>query len=311
MNTIVKVSAFAVALVVLFGGGWLVGRAVGPVDGGANQEHTGQEHAAESADVAAAASAELPGLASAQHGYQFVPESTTLRPGVASEFRFRIIDASSAPITRFAVEHEKRLHLVVVRRDVTLYQHLHPEMATDGSWSVPLTLPAAGTYRVFADFRPEGGQQTTLGIDVHVPGGYEPAAAGAERRAATVDGYTVQLDGPLRAGTSSTVNLGVAKDGAPVTDLQTYLGAYGHLVALRAGDLAYLHVHPEAGPAGPEVKFAVEVPTAGRYRLFFDFQHGGVVRTADFTVDVATGDASSPTAPAPSTSTDGHGGHGG
>ena len=41
------------------------------------------------------------------------------------------------------------------------------------------------------------------------------------------------------------LTLTVTKDGQPVTDLQPYLGAYGHLVALRAGDLAYLHVHPE------------------------------------------------------------------
>jgi hypothetical protein len=90
----------------------------------------------------------------------------------------------------------------------------------------------------------------------------------------------------------------------PVTDLQPYLGAYGHLVALREGDLAYLHVHPEgapgdgATPAGPRVEFAAEVPSAGTYRLFLDFRHAGVVRTAEFTV--AAGPAPGPAAaPAP------------
>ncbi|GAA2466355.1 hypothetical protein GCM10023100_74820 [Actinocorallia cavernae] len=80
------------------------------------------------------------------------------------------------------------------------------------------------------------------------------------------------------------------EDGHPVGDLQPYLGAYGHLVALRAGGLAYLHVHPSGEPGdgttkpGPEVSFTVTAPTAGRYRLFFDFQHEGKVRTAAFTV---------------------------
>jgi hypothetical protein len=79
----------------------------------------------------------------------------------------------------------------------------------------------------------------------------------------------------------------------PVTDLQPYLAAYGHLVALREGDLAYLHVHPEGTPgdgktaAGPGIGFVAEVPSAGGYRLFLDFQHDGVVRTAEFTVDTA------------------------
>ena len=76
-----------------------------------------------------------------------------------------------------------------------------------------------------------------------------------------------------------------------MTDLEPYLGAYGHLVALREGDLAYLHVHPEDGDAGPEVPFAVEVPSAGGYRLFFDFQHDGVVRTAELAVAATAGGA--------------------
>jgi len=81
----------------------------------------------------------------------------------------------------------------------------------------------------------------------------------------------------------------VTKDGRPVTDLQPYLGAFGHLVALRSTDLAYLHVHPEGAPGdgrtppGPEVAFHAEVPTAGTYGLYFDFQIDGVVRTAQFT----------------------------
>ncbi|WP_278258289.1 hypothetical protein [Nocardioides convexus] len=84
--------------------------------------------------------------------------------------------------------------------------------------------------------------------------------------------------------------LTVSKDGAPVTDLEPYLGAYGHLVALRGGDLAYLHVHPDGTPGdgttepGPEVVFYAAVPSAGTYHLYLDFQHNGVVRTASFTV---------------------------
>jgi uncharacterized protein YfaP (DUF2135 family) len=76
-----------------------------------------------------------------------------------------------------------------------------------------------------------------------------------------------------------------------VTDLQPYLGAYGHLVALRSGDLAYLHVHPDGAPRdgttspGPDVVFHADVPSAGTYHLYLDFKHDGVVRTAAFTVE--------------------------
>lgn len=89
----------------------------------------------------------------------------------------------------------------------------------------------------------------------------------------------------------------MAKDGRRVTGLQPYLGAYGHLVALRAGDLAYVHVHPggEPGDGGtrpgpgprPAVSFTATAPSAGAYRLFLDFKHQGEVRTAAFTVTAA------------------------
>jgi hypothetical protein len=85
----------------------------------------------------------------------------------------------------------------------------------------------------------------------------------------------------------------VTRDGRPVTDLEPYLGAYGHLVVLRAGDLAYLHVHPEGSPGdgktnpGPDIVFYSHVPSAGRYHLYLDFKDQGVVRTAAFTMTAA------------------------
>ena len=83
----------------------------------------------------------------------------------------------------------------------------------------------------------------------------------------------------------------MSRGGTPVTDLQPYLAAYGHLVALRQGDLAYLHVHPDGAPGdgrtepGPAIVFHTTAPSDGTYRLFLDFKHGGVVRTAEFTDD--------------------------
>ncbi len=72
-----------------------------------------------------------------------------------------------------------------------------------------------------------------------------PPRTSARRR---VDGYTVSLKGDLAPGADSALTLSVSRGGKPVTDLDPYLGAFGHLVALRTGDLAYLHVHPEGHP---------------------------------------------------------------
>ena len=163
---------------------------------------------------------------------------------------------------------------------------------------MPLDLPSAGTYRVFADFEPAGlGRGLTLGADVSVAGSFEPAplpgvrggGLGRRLRRSLSTASTVSERATRRRSRSR-----YRRDGREVTDLQPYLGAFGHLVSLRTGDLAYLHTHPaeEAHgdePGGPTVRFATEFPTAGTYRLFLDFLVGDVVRTAEFTISAEEG----------------------
>ncbi|WP_329106101.1 hypothetical protein OG792_34560 [Micromonospora sp. NBC_01699] len=231
------------------------------------------------------------GLQVAQDGYRLTPLTATLATGPANQFSFRVLGPDGAPLTAYTPTHDRDLHLIVVRRDLSGFRHVHPRMAGDGTWTVALTIDAPGQIRLIADFQPAGHPDNiTLGVDVPAPGDYRPVPLPVTGRSALVgDGYTVTLDGTLEPGTSSTLALTVSRYGTPVTDLQPYLAAYGHLVALRDGDLAYLHVHPDGGPgdgrttAGPTITFRVEVPSAGAYRLFLDFQHRDTVRTAEFT----------------------------
>ncbi len=115
------------------------------------------------------------------------------------------------------------------------------------TWSSALDL-SPGEWRLFADFTADGGEAVKLGADLSVAGGHQPRAPLEPSRTARVDDYTVTLDGNDEPGSDSRLTLSVTKDGVPVTDLQPYLGAYDHLVALRDGDLAYLHVHPDGAP---------------------------------------------------------------
>jgi hypothetical protein len=314
MHTAARLGAYVAALVLISAGAWATGSAIGPLSpatlapgshssgtpvpgtAGTHGHPDGNSHAAGSA------TGEPAGLASSRAGYSFVPAGTTLTPGEPATFAYRITGSDGAAVTAFDVEHDKRMHLVVVRRDGTGFQHVHPEMDAGGTWRVPLALPAAGTYRAFADFTPTGGPAMTLGTDLFAPGPFEPVSH-SPSRTAVVDGYTVELTGDLVPGAASPLTLTVRRDGVPVTDLEPYLAAYGHLVALREGDLAYLHVHPDGAPgdgrtpAGPEIDFVAEVPTAGGYRMFLDFAHGGEVRTAEFTVPARL-DGPAPPAPA-------------
>jgi hypothetical protein len=300
MNTALRLAGFGVGLLAVFGAAVGVGAAVAPAatpaaPAAAAAAPHGEDHTGTGATTAAsmAGAATVPGgLMVSQDGYTLALAERSLPAGPQVPLRFEILGPDGAPVTHYDTEHDKDLHLIVVRRDQAHFQHVHPVLGDDGTWSVPVDLPAAGEYRVFADFTPTGHDGgLTLGADLAVPGAYQPVPLpDPATSAAVVDGYAVALAGDLVPGRSSELTLTVSRDGAPVTDLQPYLAAYGHLVALRAGDLAYLHVHPAGAPgdgvtpAGPGITFYATAPTAGDYRLYLDFQHNGVVRTAEFTV---------------------------
>lgn len=345
MNTAVRVGAFGAGLTLAFGAAFGIGNAVGPIGSDSSPSHRDHAdaspapapsgHPQETSDMNASTHTghdapatghgpALPGgLQVSERGYTLAPSPAPLTAGAPADFRFRILGPDGKPWTRYDRSHDKELHLIVARRDLSGFQHVHPVRDADGTWSVPLTFASAGDYRVFADFAPSGDPAggVTLGADVAVLGDYRPVPLPAPAPTAQVDGYTVALDGGLATGAGGLLTLSVSRDGRPVTDLQPYLGAFGHLVALRQGDLAYLHVHPQGEPgdgvtpAGPGIGFHAAAPSPGTYRLYLDFQHEGVVRTAEFTVVVgATAPAPAAPVPAPATSTpapatSGHGGH--
>jgi hypothetical protein len=307
-GTPARLGAYAGGLAVAFGAAFAVGGALDPVIDAAEaaptapteheeadlRGHTGTSSTASSGSHddhgAESGAATLAGLAVSERGYTLTPAATTLPAGKDVPFAFTITGPDGEPVREYTESHEKELHLIVVRRDLTGFQHVHPTRDAAGTWSVPLDVAGAGTYRVFADFTPTAldGDGLTLGTDVAVAGAFTPAALPAPAAAATVDGYEVRLDGAPVAGRESQLTFTVSRDGRPVEDLEPYLGAFGHLVSLRAGDLAYLHTHPtqeaHAGQAGgPTVEFATSFPTDGPYRLFLDFQHAGEVHTAEFT----------------------------
>jgi hypothetical protein len=215
--------------------------------------------------------------------YGLVVESPTFAVGVPQPLRFTVRAPDGAVVTRFETVHDKRLHLIVLRTDLTGYQHLHPDLGPDGMWSVALALPAPGSWRIFADFATIAADghrvDDTAMAQLQVPGSYAPAELPALSPSFVVDGIVVTMEGALRAG--GTVPL-LVRTSAPA--LERYLGAFGHLVVVRADDLSYVHVHPEEQLYRGAVRFWVTAPGHGKYRAFFDFSIGGIVRTAEFTL---------------------------
>ena len=280
-----RLAVFAAALALVGGVAALAGAATGH-GRVTSQTHGGVDSMGMQIGTSPAAQSRASGLATEAAGYTLVPERSTLPLAKQSIFRFRILDARGDAVRNLDLDGGVRLHLIVVRRDFVGYQHLHPALQPDGSWSVPLTLSAPGAYRAFTDFD-IGGKKTVLGHDLFVPGNFTPAALPAPRATAATDGFQVALAHiDVHAGKEADLRFSVTRAGRPVPSFQQYVGHRGHLVALRDGDLAYSHVHPLPTGAPGEVVFDTELPTAGRYRLFFQFKVGGVVHTAPFTVAV-------------------------
>ncbi|MFD3616257.1 hypothetical protein ACFWWT_13695 [Streptomyces sp. NPDC058676] len=329
MNAGLRITTFAAALAATFGTAYGVGKSLDPVvEDSASPRHESHSEASPSPSSEGGGGhgghevEPAGGLQVSEKGYTLDLETTRVTAGRPSDLRFVVRDDSGRAVTAYQREHDKELHLIVASRDLITYRHLHPARAADGTWSIPVDLPRAGGYRVFADFTParKNAENLTLGADLAASGPYAPKDLPAPDATAEADGYEVALDGALRPGTAGDLTLKVSRNGKPVTDLQPYLGAYGHLVALRSGDLAYLHVHPNGEPGdgttepGPDISFAATAPSSGTYRLFLDFKHGGEVHTAAFTVRAGAAGAASddeptdvPAPPATHESSDGHG----
>jgi hypothetical protein len=291
VSTPARLAAFGGVLALLFGGGAIAGEAIGPEPDDTDPKTA--EHGEMSSKKTdthggggghAATPDPVRGLAVADGGLRIVVEDTELRRGRTERLAFRIVDERGATVSDFDVEHTKKMHLIVARRDLTGFQHLHPERTADGTWTTDITLPEAGSYRLFADFSHEGEPQT-LAADLRVDGPADLRPLPAPSATAQSDGgYDVRLDATdARPGEEAQLRFTITKDGEPVRT-EEYLGAGGHLVALREGDLAFLHVHPEEH--GDTVSFAATFPTTGRYRLFLQFQHEGSVHTVAFTQEV-------------------------
>jgi hypothetical protein len=295
-HTVARLALFAGLLGLVFAGAALAGSALDPdVDReaatsdapGSAGGHSGEgargsegAHSGGGRDGSHSAGEATPakGLAQADRGLRLVIDD----PAAAGRLAFRIVDERGATVRDFDVEHARRMHLIVVRRDLSGFQHLHPKQTKDGGWTVPLRLDGAGTHRVFADFS-SGGESYTLGTDLQREGRFVARELPHPAQTVQTDtGLDVRLD-----RTPDGVRFTVFDDGRRVKDIEPYLGARGHLVALRQGDLAFLHVHPESEASeGSDIRFAVDYPSKGRYRLFLQFKVDGRVHTAAFTREV-------------------------
>lgn len=233
------------------------------------------------------------------------------RAGEATRIRFTVQHPSTeAVVTNFALVHEKPYHLFVISQDMEFYDHLHPEQQGDGTYAIDVKLPRAGFYRLFSDFLPIGGAPQVISR-VIATAGYSGGLSGSQAHLVadpvltkTSGDLRVQLtlpSGGLVAGREETLRYELAdsRSGAPVTDVEPYLAAFGHTLVMSGDTLHYVHAHPveqlpdtaAGAPAprgGPVLTFKALLPKPGLYRAWTQIKRGGQVSTVAFTFGVSS-----------------------
>jgi hypothetical protein len=206
--------------------------------------------------------------------------------------RLEIKRSDDKSIDNFDINHEKLLHLMVISKDLSYFNHIHPEYKGKGVFEIKNDFPAGGEYRLIADFKPSGGDSMTKMEWVQIEG--EPGTPRAVVPDATLDkvfqGKRVKLlVNELAANKELTLKFTLTDDKTdqPITDLQPYLGSIGHVVILSEDGQKYVHVHADEGQgAGPDALFGTTFPTSGIYKIWAQFQRENKVFTTSYIVKV-------------------------
>jgi hypothetical protein len=208
------------------------------------------------------------------------------------QLSIQVKDDKGNPIHDFDVEHEKLMHLIVVSKDLSYFDHLHPEYKGKGLFTITAKFPSGGDYKLFADFVPKGTEKVTKSQSLTVQGDVPHSSAIEPDTHLTkvINGKEIALSyDNLAVGKEVMLNFNIkdAQTKQPIHNLQPYLGAVGHVVIISEDTEQYLHVHPmDEKAAGPDAKFLTTFTKSGVYKIWGQFQHEGKVMTVPFVVKV-------------------------
>lgn len=290
MNTALKLGGFLAGLAVVFGVAFLTGTQaqtlIAPVE--MHQESLAQ------------------GLSPTQDGYTLTLHTAAAKPG-QTQLSFSLTDPAGQPVTNFTEMDGSDVHLVAIRRDLTLlsrpnagnsargveknalsdafgYQHVTPS-GDSGTWGAELALKA-GAWRVLVTFQPAAlSEEITLGADLQVSGEVQTPTPPAFSRTAVVGDYSVALTGEFTIGAESDLLAKVSRAGQPIVDLEPMPDNFVHAVAIRTSDLGFIHLHGDGASApGPNLPIGGTAPSVDDYVLFIEFRHDGATQVATFAV---------------------------
>lgn len=227
-----------------------------------------------------------------------VKSKSTPKSNDPTMLQFSIRDTKSRALVRdFDIAHTKPFHLLMVSKDLSWYAHEHPEQQPDGTFQHQQSFPAGGLYYLYADVAPRNAGSQILMTSIKVNGPTRPPVPLVPSgNTMTVSNMKAVLGGaarlPIGKGAQVTFQLTDTGTGDAVTDLEPYLGAYGHLIIIHADGQTVVHSHPAEDKAGIAqskrgiVMFNARIPKPGIYKIWGQFQRAGSVITIPFVITV-------------------------
>lgn len=227
-----------------------------------------------------------------KNGYNMLFEIDPAAPaeGQATKLLLKPVKAGTDSTVALEIQHEKKIHLIIVSEDLSSFRHLHPAELPDGSYTLTDTFQHGGNYILYADYKPNATDKQVTMQTIKVSGKEKVPAVYEQRRLQSkANGYTVELK---PADTSITSNKEVMMT-AEIHDasglitpdkLENYLGEKAHMVIIGVSNKKYLHVHPML--MGNELMLHTTFPEAGIYRAWLEFKKDGKVNVADFVIKV-------------------------
>lgn len=217
--------------------------------------------------------------------------------GQPSNLKLQVVETKTGKVqSAFDIAHEKRFHLLLASKDLNWFLHEHPEMAKDGTWSIPITFPAGGDYWIYGDVAPSGKGSRVLIAKVSVMGDKPKWDTKLNLTTTAVDGglkgELVTRDIQVGRKTTLMVKLSDEKTGQAAGDTVKWLGAAGHMMIFHQDGQTVVHSHPaedaenEAQVKKGMVHFTGRFPKPGLYKVYAQFDWRGAVRTLGFAIEV-------------------------
>ena len=228
----------------------------------------------------------------ANAGYKmlFILDPVIPTAGLAIKFNLRPVKAGTDSTVALEIQHEKKIHFIVVTDDLSSFKHLHPAEHADGSYIITDSFPHGGNYILYADYKPAGAEKQVTMQKIKVTGKEPvPSVYETQKLQSKTNGYMVNLKPGGTAIVKSkeillTAEISDANGIITPNKLENYLGEKAHMVIIGVSNKKYLHVHPML--MGNELMLHTSFPEAGMYRAWLEFKKDGQVNAADFVIKV-------------------------